>query len=138
MTKKNVVGGVAAVLVAMVALPACGQAEGGGGDTGASSESPSGEDLTVGVSNLGLSFPFPSAIGEGIQRRADELGVKIVQVDAQGEAEKQANDVQDLIGQQPDGVLLLPVDSGVATGLVDQLTEADIPTRRQKSVRMER
>jgi ribose transport system substrate-binding protein len=127
-TKKNVVGGVAAVLVAMVALPACGQAEGDGGDTGASAESPSGEDLTVGVSNLGLSFPFPSAIGEGIQRRADELGVKIVQVDAQGEAEKQANDVQDLIGQQPDGVLLLPVDSGVATGLVDQLTEADIPT----------
>ena len=128
MTHKNVVGGAAAVLVAMLALSACGQAEGGDDPAAAGAAAAAGEDLTVGVSNLGLSFPFPSAIGEGIQRRADELGVTIVQLDAQGEAEKQANDVQDLLGQQPDGVLLLPVDSGVATGLVDQLAEADIPT----------
>ena len=129
MTHKHVVGRAAAVLVAMLAVSACGQAEGSGDDpAGSGGSAASGEDLTVGVSNLGLSFPFPSAIGEGIQRRADELGVTIVQLDAQGEAEKQANDVQDLIGQQPDGVLLLPVDSGVATGLVDQLVDADIPT----------
>jgi ABC-type sugar transport system substrate-binding protein len=126
MARRSVVGGAALVLVASLALSACGQADAGGDSS--SGETSSGEDLTVGVSNLGLSFPFPSAIGEGIQRRADELGVTIVQLDAQGEAEKQANDVQDLLGQEPDGVLLLPVDSGVATGLVDQLTDADIPT----------
>lgn len=125
MAQRSVFAGAAAVLT-VFALAACGQADAEGG--GSSEATSSGEDLTVGVSNLGLSFPFPSAIGEGIQRRADELGVTIVQLDAQGEAEKQANDVQDLIGQQPDGVLLLPVDSGVATGLVDQLTEAGIPT----------
>ena len=125
MAQRSVSAGAAAVLT-VIALAACGQADADG--SGSSDATSSGEDLTVGVSNLGLSFPFPSAIGEGIQRRADELGVTIVQLDAQGEAEKQANDVQDLLGQQPDGVLLLPVDSGVATGLVDQLTEAGIPT----------
>jgi ABC-type sugar transport system substrate-binding protein len=119
----------AAAVVSLLALASCGEADAGGGtatDSGATASS--GEDLTVGVSNLGLSFPFPSAIGEGIKAKADELGVTLVELDAQGETEKQANDVQDLIGQDPDGVLLLPVDSGVAVGLVDQLAAADIPT----------
>ncbi|WP_327153403.1 sugar ABC transporter substrate-binding protein [Streptomyces tubercidicus] len=83
--------------------------------------------MTVGVSNLGVSFPFPAAIGEGIKAKAKELGVHIVQLDAKGDAQKQGNDVQDLIGQAPDGVLLLPVDSGVAVGYVDQLKAAKIP-----------
>lgn len=115
-----------ATVVGLMALTSCGEASGGG-----EAEQPaasSTEELTVGVSNLGLSFPFPSAIGEGIKAKADELGVELVELDAQGETEKQANDVQDLIGQGPDGVLLLPVDSGVAVGLVDQLAAADIPT----------
>lgn len=109
-----------ALTAAVLALSACGQA---GGE-----ESSSSDDLTVGVANLGLSFPFPSSIGEGIRAKADELGVKLVELDGQGKTEKQANDVQDLINQKPDGVLLLPVDSGVAVGLADQLDAAGIPT----------
>lgn len=137
--QRGAVRGTFAAMAALLLLAGCGEASDTGTQTentgaaaeptgDASGEAGGGEDLTVGVSNLGLSFPFPSAIGDGIQERADELGVTIVQLDAQGEAEKQANDVQDLIAQAPDGVLLLPVDSGVATGLVDQLAEADIPT----------
>jgi ribose transport system substrate-binding protein len=116
---------IAAAASLLLTLSACGQAgtPDEKGDTGSAAQ-----DFTVGVSNLGLSFPFPSSIGDGIKSKADELGVKVVQLDAQGETEKQANDVQDLIGQKPDGVLLLPVDSGVATGLVDQLAAAGIPT----------
>ena len=115
----------AVAVVSLLALSACGEAGAGNdnGSTGASTD-----DLTVGVSNLGLSFPFPSAIGDGIAAKADELGVSLVELDGQGDTEKQANDVQDLIGQAPDGVLLLPVESGVAVGLVDQLVAAEIPT----------
>lgn len=120
MANKWVLAGAAATLL----LAGCGRA-----DSGESSDEPvDAEDMTIGVSNLGLSFPFPASIGEGIKAKADELGVEIIELDAQGKAEKQATDVQDLIGQQPDGVLLLPVDSGVATGLVDQLESAGIPT----------
>ncbi|MGJ9412914.1 sugar ABC transporter substrate-binding protein [Aeromicrobium sp. CF4.19] len=110
----------AALATAVLALTACGEAGGGSAETD--------DDLTVGVANLGLSFPFPSSIGEGIKAKADELGVTLVELDGQGKTEKQANDVQDLINQQPDGVLLLPVDSGVAVGLADQLETAEIPT----------
>jgi ABC-type sugar transport system substrate-binding protein len=112
-----------ATTAAAVLLAGCGQASEPGAAT-----APSGDDLTVGVSNLGKNYPFPAAIVQGIDAKAKELGVKVVEVDAQGTAEKQANDVQDLIGQKPDGVLLLPVDSGVATGLVDQLKGAGITT----------
>lgn len=85
------------------------------------------KDLVVGVSNLGLSFPFPASIGEGIKEEAEERGVKILQVDAQGDVNKQTNDVQDLIGQDVDGILLLPVDSGVATRMADDIKDAGIP-----------
>lgn len=121
MKRRPLLGGLVCVMA--LGLSACGEVD------GAESESASdSENLTIGVSNLGLSFPFPSAIGEGIKARADELGVTIVELDAQSDTEKQSNDVQDLIGQAPDGVLILPVDSGVAVGLVDQLANADIPT----------
>lgn len=86
------------------------------------------KQYTIGVSNLGLSFPFPAAISKGIKAEAAKLGVKLVELDAQGKADKQSNDVQDLIAQQPDGVLLLPVDSGVAQGLADRLSASKIPT----------
>lgn len=105
-------------------LSACGQADTGDGAGSTANK----DDLTVGVSNLGLSFPFPAAIGNGIKDKAKELGVTVTELDAQGKAEKQSTDVQDLVGQKPDSVLLLPVDSGVASGLVDQLKGAGIPT----------
>ncbi|MER7504480.1 sugar ABC transporter substrate-binding protein [Nonomuraea pusilla] len=118
---------VAAALVA--GATACGST---GGSTGAADggngSGGGGKQYTVGVSNLGLSFPFPAAIGKGIKEEADRLGVKIVELDAQGKADKQSNDIQDLIAQQPDGVLMLPVDSGVAQGLADRLKASNVPT----------
>lgn len=121
---------VSAVAVAAIAA-GCGASEDSGGSTGTATSgggAASAEDLTVGVSNLGLSFPFPSAISKGIHERADELGVAITELDAKGDPNKQSDDMQDLVAQEPDGILLLPVDSGVAQGLVNQAAEAEIPT----------
>ncbi|QFG26190.1 sugar ABC transporter substrate-binding protein [Actinomadura sp. WMMB 499] len=112
----------AAAALAMAALAAgCGQA----GESEAAADK---GELTVGVSTLGQSFPFPAAVTKGIKAEAERLGVEIIEVDAQGQAQKQSSDIQDLIGQAPDGVLLLPVDSGVAAGMADNLKRADIPT----------
>ncbi|GAA5071797.1 ribose transport system substrate-binding protein [Thermocatellispora tengchongensis] len=114
------------LLVAAIAIgaTACG---GSGGDSAQAGDGGK-KEYTIGVSNLGLSFPFPAAIGKGIKDEAARLGVKIVELDAQGKADKQSNDIQDLMAQQPDGVLMLPVDSGVAQGLADRLKAAGIPT----------
>jgi hypothetical protein len=88
-------------LGATLLLSACGEAEKTAEPGAAPAPSAQKKDLTVGISNLGLSFPFPAAISKGIKDKAKELGVKVVEVDAQGKAEKQSNDVQDLIGRSP-------------------------------------
>jgi len=104
----------------------CGASDEDGGATGGEARKrPS--DLTIGVSNLGLSFPFPAAISKGIKAEAERLGVKVVELDAKGDTNRQANTVQDLIAQKPDGILLLPLDSAVAQGLVRQIEQAGIP-----------
>jgi ABC-type sugar transport system substrate-binding protein len=121
----------AAVLAAGAALVAasagCGASEPSSPGAGAA-KAKSPKELTIGVSNLGLSFPFPASIGKGIEAEARKMGVKLVQLDAKGKADKQANDMQDLIARKPDAILLLPVDSGVAQGLVNQAAQAGIPT----------
>ena len=96
-------------------------------DTTAATDDAGGETLTIGVSNLGLSFPFTAAISDGIEQRADELGIDVVVLDAQGDTDKQTNDVQDLITQDVDGILLLPLDGGIAEGQVDSAVDAGIP-----------
>lgn len=122
MGRKQILTTAAAAALLAALAGGCGEATSEG-----QSEKKAG-DITIGVSSLGQSFPFPAAITKGIKAEADRLGIKVIEVDAQGKAEKQSSDIQDLISQQPDGVLMLPVDSGVATGMVDRLKDAGIPT----------
>lgn len=117
-------GGIVLAGLLAVGLAGCGQA---GASTSGSTSGPQ-KVSSIGVSNLGLSYPFPAAISAGIKEAAAAKGVTVTELDAQGKADKQAADVQDLIGQKPDGVIILPVDGGVAQGLVDQLKKAKIPT----------
>lgn len=125
--KKQNWAALAAVGVALVGA-GCGASEGGEDGGGSSTQSAKAADeLTIGVSNLGLAAPFPAAISRGIKAQADADGVRIVELDAKSDPDKQANDMQDLIAQRPDGILLLPVDSGIAQGLVNQAAEAGIP-----------
>jgi ABC-type sugar transport system substrate-binding protein len=122
-----------AAVVGLIAVAAiavgCGASERTSGDEGAQAASAAKEpsELTIGVSNLGQSFPFPASIGRGIKAEASKMGVELIELDAKGKPAKQANDMQDLITRKPDGILLLPVDSGVAQGLVNQSAEASIP-----------
>lgn len=121
--------GIALATVALALAGAgCGASEGGSDDDGGSTQAAkSAGDLTIGVSNLGLAAPFPAAISRGIKAAAEEQGIRIVELDGKSDPDKQANDMQDLIAQRPDGILLLPVDSGIAQGLVDAADAEGIP-----------
>ncbi len=85
------------------------------------------KDLTFGLSSVGLSFPFASAIAKGFQEAGIKAGVKTVVLDAKGDVQKQANDIQDLIAQKVDGIVVMPLDSTVAQGWVDHAAAAGIP-----------
>lgn len=96
------------------------------GSPSASAPAP-GKKFTIGISNQGLSVTFPAAIGKGIADEAKAMGFQVVELDAQFSADKQVNDVQDLISRKVDGILLIPVDAGLSSRLVDSATKAGIP-----------
>ncbi|MCY4188328.1 MAG: sugar ABC transporter substrate-binding protein [Bryobacterales bacterium] len=93
----------------------------------AAPDEPESEPLVIGYANQGVAFAFNAAIADGVSDAADAAGIRLLVLDAEGESAQQANDIQDLIAQEVDGVLLGATDSTVATGFVDDLEEAGIP-----------
>ena len=85
------------------------------------------KDMTFGLSSVGLSFPFASAIAKGFADAGAKVGARTVVLDAKGDVQKQANDIQDLIAQKVDGMAIMPLDSTVAQGWVDHASTAGIP-----------
>lgn len=100
-----------AMMLCCIAL-VCGPAEAG---------------LTIGLSSIGLSYPFAAAVAAGFQKAAARVGVSAIVLDAQGNVQKQANDIDDLIGQKVDGIVLMPLDSVIAQNWVDRAAKAHIP-----------
>ena len=68
-----------------------------------------------------------AAIAKGFQDAAGKAGVHAIVLDAQGRVQKQANDIDDLIGQKVSGIALMPLDSVIAQSWVDHATAAGIP-----------
>ncbi|MGW6774725.1 sugar ABC transporter substrate-binding protein [Streptomyces sp. NPDC055037] len=83
--------------------------------------------VTIGLANQQESVTFPAAIAKGAQDRAAKLGVKLIDLDSQGDQAKQASQVQDLVAQKVSGILLVPLSPGPAQALVDQASAAGIP-----------
>lgn len=100
---------------------------------GASSELPdiSGEDLS------GLTIGFSMSNGSGdsygtsylntLNSFADEMGFELILLDAVGDVTKQANQIQDLITQQPDVIVVWPMNSESAVTSVRAIQNAGIP-----------
>ncbi|MGK6320731.1 sugar ABC transporter substrate-binding protein [Sphingomonas sp. DT-204] len=80
-----------------------------------------------GLSTVGLSYPFAAAIAKGFGDAAARAGATAVVLDAQGEVQKQANDIDDLIAQRVKGIAIMPLDSVVAQGWVARAGRAGVP-----------
>jgi ribose transport system substrate-binding protein len=116
--------GALAVSLALVgAATACDSSTGSGSGSG----SGSGQSYTFGLANQQESVTFPAAIAKGAKDKAGELGIKLVDLDSQGDQAKQASQVQDLIAQRVSAILLVPLSPGPAQALVDQAATAGIP-----------
>jgi ribose transport system substrate-binding protein len=83
--------------------------------------------LRFGLSSAGLSYPFAAAIAKGFRNAATKAGAKAMVLDGKGDVQKQANDVDDLIGLKIDGIAVMPLDAVVAQGWVDRATRAGVP-----------
>ncbi len=98
---------------------------GDGGDAGLPSP-PAGAPRYA-LSTVGMSFPFAAAIAKGFRRAAAQAGAQALVVDGKATIQKQANDVDDLIAQHPQGLAIMPLDSIVAQGWVARAQAAGVP-----------
>ena len=84
------------------------------------------EPMTFGLSSAGLSYPFAAAVAKGFRDAAHRVGARATVLDAQGRVQKQADDIDDLIGERVDGIAVMPLDSVVAQSWVDRAARAGI------------
>lgn len=115
-----------AALALLVVAAGCGGGDGGGqGGTDGGGGGEEGPRLALSVSTL--SNPFFVTLRDGAQQAADEAGATLQVSDAQNDASKQQNDIQNFVTQQFDAILVNPVDSEAVGPAIQAANQADIP-----------
>ncbi len=82
---------------------------------------------TVGVLYCLLSAPAVKVFATGIEAKAKELGIDLIELDGGWDAQKQTDQMSSLIAQGVDAIVLNPVDSKSIIPVVKQAKEAGIP-----------
>jgi ribose transport system substrate-binding protein len=70
---------------------------------------------------------FHKVLYGAVEEYAAENNIELMMVDAQGDAEKQVSDVENLLAAEPDAFILLPVDSNALGVSVDEIKAEGIP-----------
>lgn len=108
-----------ATLAVLVLAVGCGGGSQGGGTGGG------GPKLALSVSTL--SNPFFVDLRDGAQQAAEDAGATLQVSDAQNDASKQQNDLQNFVTQQFDAILVNPVDSEAVAPAIQAANQADVP-----------
>ncbi len=118
------------VLVLVLSLAACTgknePAAPAGEPAGSGASGTPDKQLTFGVT-VSFITGYYSAMIEGIQATADELGIKIVLLNAENDSTKQNQQMENLIAQQVDAIVCNPEDSTAIATSVQKAMDAGIP-----------
>lgn len=85
------------------------------------------EEIVIGVSLLNLSNEFIVQIKEGIEEKANELGVEVIINDGEKSADKQLQQIDSFIAQGVDAIILNPIETEASSPAVDKAKAAGIP-----------
>ena len=113
------------IMAVMLVLAAC-STDAPGAKKDSESKGADGE-YNIGFSISTLNNPFFVTLNDGAKAKAKELGAVMTVIDAQDDASKQANDVEDLIQQGVDLILINPTDSEAVVSAVQSANDAGIP-----------
>jgi inositol transport system substrate-binding protein len=83
--------------------------------------------LVIGVSLLNLSSEFIVMLNQAMEAKAREMGVKLLVQDAQRNAEKQVQQVENFIAQKVDAIILNPCEVEASSPAVERALAAQIP-----------
>ena len=88
-------------------------------------EAPAG-DLTIGIS-VDFSFASRLATVKGLEQAGEAAGVDMIEMEANGDAQKQNDQINELINKGVDGLLICPVDLNTIKSALMAAEEAKIP-----------
>lgn len=83
--------------------------------------------IKIGASMLSMQKEFIVNIADEMQKKADELGVELIIVDAEGSALKQIEQVESFIAQKVDVIILNPIEFEASSPAVAKALAAKIP-----------
>ncbi|MED4652831.1 ribose ABC transporter substrate-binding protein RbsB [Bacillus pseudomycoides] len=92
-----------------------------------SSDKSRNKTIKVGFSVSTLNNPFFVTLKKGAEKKAKDSSIELIAVDAQNDAAKQTNDVEDLIQKGVDVVVINPTDSDAVASAVSAANAANIP-----------
>lgn len=145
--KRKLLAGFLAMTMTAAMLVGCGSGSGGNNSADSTKEAGSSEEAetadakesesaaeastgdgkyTIGVSIYYYS-EFITLMCEGIEEKADELGVDVVILDANNDSANQITQLENLIAQKVDALLVAAVDSDAIVPALDMAEEAGIP-----------
>jgi ribose transport system substrate-binding protein len=88
---------------------------------------PTTDEYVIGVSQIGLAFPFVVAMVEGSDQAAEDMNFQQVLTDAQGDVQAQIAQLEDITAQGPDGIVLVALDAEAVIPQLEAASDAGIP-----------
>jgi ribose transport system substrate-binding protein len=85
------------------------------------------DGYVIGLSMNTQTNPFFVDVKEGVQKAADEKGIKLYITDAQDDPAIQMKDIENLITKNPDAIIIDTCDSDAIVAAVEACNEAGIP-----------
>ncbi|WP_411679788.1 sugar ABC transporter substrate-binding protein [Clostridium thailandense] len=122
---------ICTVLVACVftfSLAACGNktAQTSGSDA-STTKNQGKKQITLGLAMAGMSSAYLMPCADFAKKEAEKNGAKMIVMDAQWDAQKQADQISNLLAQKVDAIILNPVDAKSLLPSLKKVKAAKIP-----------
>lgn len=85
------------------------------------------KSITIGISYQNLQNEFVINIQDAIRNKANELNIKLIELDSQGKAENQISQIENFIARGVDVIILNPFDKEGSAPAVDIAVREHIP-----------
>lgn len=97
------------------------------GGTGEEGNTAAGGGKRVAFINPFVSSPYMAAYVNAAMAKAEELGIELTMMDAEGNSQKAYDLAQSAVGQKYDGIMLLSPDTKSSISIVKMIEKAGIP-----------
>lgn len=113
--------------LAALSLAACGSSSTSSGASGSGATSGSKKSLTLGVAVADQKSLFYIAAVDGMKKAAADAGIKLTVLSADNDANKQVNQVNDLLTQKVDALIYIAQDATSAAAGVKAANADNVP-----------